>query len=63
MLCAVRVAVHTNGLTAEQLDQAFLLATDDIGATVRDEMRKCGPGATCCALPAGPETIPFVSGA
>jgi nickel-dependent lactate racemase len=61
ILGRARVAVRTEGLTAAELASAFLSATDDIGATVTDELRRAGPGATCCVLPSGPETIPFVA--
>ena len=58
VLCGARVAVHADGLTADELSHASLLSADDISATVADELRRKGDGATCCALPAGPETIP-----
>jgi lactate racemase len=58
VLCGARVAVHADGLTSEELSRASLSAADDIGETVADELRRKGPGASCCALPAGPETIP-----
>jgi nickel-dependent lactate racemase len=62
VLGQARVAVHTDGLTAAELESAFLSPADDIGAVVRDELRRAnGTGATCCALPAGPETIAFVN--
>jgi lactate racemase len=62
VLGEARVAVHTDGLSAGDLDSAFLSPAEDIGATVRDELRRAGEEASCCALPAGPETIPFVRG-
>lgn len=61
ILCGARVAVHADGLTTEELARASLSAADDIGATVAEELRRRGAGATCCALPAGPETIPVVA--
>ncbi|HTT88492.1 MAG TPA: nickel-dependent lactate racemase [Acidimicrobiales bacterium] len=61
VLGQARVAVHTDGLSARELESAFLSPAEDVGATVRDEIRRAGGnGATCCALPAGPETIAFV---
>jgi len=62
VLSGARVAVHTDGLTADDLATAFLAPAEDIEGTVRDELRRPGPAGTCCALPAGPETIPFVAG-
>lgn len=56
-----RVAVHTDGLSPESLASAFLLPAPDVGATVAEEMQRVGPAATCCALTAGPETIPVVA--
>jgi hypothetical protein len=58
VLCGARVAVHADGLTADELAHASLSCADDIAETVADELRRKGDGATCCALPAGPETIP-----
>jgi lactate racemase len=55
-----RVLLHTNGLTAADLAAAHLGHTDDIAATVRDELDRLGPDATVCALPEGPQTIPYV---
>jgi lactate racemase len=60
VLNGARVAVHADGLTSDELSRASLSAADDIGETVADELRSKGAGATCCALPAGPETIPVV---
>jgi hypothetical protein len=54
------VAVHTDGLDAGDLESAFLSPADDISATVEDELRQRDGSGTCCALPAGPETIAFV---
>ena len=60
VLCGARVAVHADGLTPDELSRASLASADDIAQTVADELRRKGAGATCCALPAGPETIPVV---
>ena len=55
-----RVLLHTSGLTAQDLATAHLGHTVDIGATVRDELHRQGPDAILCALPEGPQTIPYV---
>ncbi len=59
--CAARVAVHASGLDDDDLRAAHLEPVDDIGERVRDELERCGPGSTCCVLPAGPETIPYLA--
>jgi nickel-dependent lactate racemase len=63
ILASARVAVYTRALSAADLEAAFLLKCEDIEETVAEEIGRLGPSATCCALPAGPETIPFVAGA
>lgn len=55
-----RVLLHTRGLTAHDLATAHLGHTADVGATVLDELARLGPDATVCALPEGPQTIPYV---
>jgi nickel-dependent lactate racemase len=55
-----RVLLHTGGLTAQDLAAAHLEYTADVGATVLDELSRLGPDATLCALPEGPQTIPYV---
>lgn len=55
-----RVVFHTRGLTARDLATAHLGHTADVGATVLDELARLGPDATVCALPEGPQTIPYV---
>jgi nickel-dependent lactate racemase len=61
VLSGARVAVHADGLTAEELARASLSVAYDIGETVAEELGTSGAGATCCALPAGPETIPVAA--
>ena len=55
-----RVLFHTSGLTAADLAVAHLEHAADVGATVRDELARLGPDAIVCALPDGPQTIPYV---
>ena len=62
VLLSARVAVHASGLGAAELAAAFLSPAEDIAETVAAELAARGPGATCCALPAGPETVAFVAG-
>jgi nickel-dependent lactate racemase len=54
-----RVLVHTSALTTADLAVAHLEHCADIGATVRDELTRLGPDARVCALPDGPQTIPY----
>ncbi len=51
-----RVVMHTGYLTDADLAAAHLEQTADIGATIA----VAGPAATVCALPEGPQTIPYV---
>ena len=55
-----RVAVHCDGLSEGELELAHLAAVPDITAAVAAELARLGPGATCCVLPEGPQTIPYL---
>ncbi|GAB3472699.1 nickel-dependent lactate racemase [Nocardiopsis coralliicola] len=55
----VDVIMHTSYLSDADLAGAHLSQTSDIGATVRRLCAEIGPGARVCALPEGPQTIPF----
>ncbi|MDT9594088.1 nickel-dependent lactate racemase [Nocardioides zeae] len=57
----VEVVMHTSFLSDEQLAEAHLRQTDDIGATVREICERIGPDARVCVLPEGPQTIPYVA--
>lgn len=61
LLMHARVCLYTKGLPAREVESAFLHPVDDVSAAVSEEMARAGPGATCCALPAGPETIARVA--
>jgi nickel-dependent lactate racemase len=56
----VKVVVHTDGLSPGELATAHLGHSDDISRTVAEELDRCGPEATLCVLPEGPQTIPYV---
>jgi len=58
--CTARVAVHAGGLGHDELLAAHLEPVDDVGERVRVELDRLGPTSTCCVLPAGPETIPYL---
>jgi nickel-dependent lactate racemase len=57
-----RVVMHTSYLSDAQLADAHLAQTQDIAATVAEEITSVGPGARVCVLPEGPQTIPYVRG-
>jgi nickel-dependent lactate racemase len=56
----VKVLVHTDGLTAADLATAHLGHAEDVSRSVTEELERCGPDATLCVLPEGPQTIPYV---
>jgi lactate racemase len=58
ILTTARVGVYTDGLTAEELRRAHLVAVPDIAAAVAAELSARGPSARVCVLPEGPQTIP-----
>ena len=55
------VYFYSDRLSDEQIKGAWLKPCRDVGATVAELLGKYGPGATVCALPEGPQTIPYVS--
>jgi len=61
ILTKARVLIKTSGLGPEDLRKAHLMPIEDVSASVRDALRKAGPDATLCALPQGPQTIPYVA--
>lgn len=52
-----RIALHADGLSAEQCSLAFLEPVEDVGALVAAEMTRQGAPARCAALVRGPETL------
>jgi hypothetical protein len=62
ILDLARVGVHCAGLTPDQLAQAHLGSVPDVSAFVRSALTAAGPGARCCVLPEGPQTIPYLRG-
>ena len=55
-----RVMVKTAGLTPDALRAAHFQPVDDVGAAVADALHRAGPYSTLCALPHGPQTIPYL---
>jgi nickel-dependent lactate racemase len=56
-----RVVMKTSFLSDADLEAAHLEQTDDITATVREALAKAGAEARVCALPEGPQTIPYIA--
>jgi nickel-dependent lactate racemase len=54
------VFVKTSGLGPDDLRKAHFLPIEDVSASVRGALQKAGAAATLCALPQGPQTIPYV---
>ncbi|MET0693089.1 MAG: nickel-dependent lactate racemase [Propionibacteriaceae bacterium] len=55
------VGVHCEGLDAAQLATAHLVAVSDVSSHVAAALAAAGPGARCCVLPEGPQTIAYVA--
>jgi nickel-dependent lactate racemase len=56
-----RVLVHADGLSAEQVRQAWFEPVEDVGACVQALVEAAGSQARLAVLPQGPQTIPYVS--
>ena len=54
------VFVYSDNLSDEQLRQAVFKPCRDIPQTIRDLRVKYGPTVRVCALPEGPQTIPYL---
>jgi nickel-dependent lactate racemase len=54
------VYVKAEGLTDDQVRAALLLPCRSIEETVDELIGRCGPAATICVLPQGPQTIPLI---
>jgi nickel-dependent lactate racemase len=61
ILTKARVLIKTSGLGPEDVRKAHFVPVEDVSESVKDALRKAGPGATLCALPQGPQTIPYVA--
>ena len=56
-----RVLVKTSGLGPHALRRAHLAPIEDVSGSVKAALEEAGPGATLCALPQGPQTIPYIA--
>jgi nickel-dependent lactate racemase len=55
-----RVLVKTSFLSAEELRAAHFEPIEDVSFEARRSLESAGPGARLCALPRGPQTIPYL---
>lgn len=55
-----RVMVKADGVTPEQLRQAWFEPVDDVTACVEAALAQAGPTARVAVLPQGPQTIPYL---
>ena len=54
------VLVKTSGLGPDDLRKAHFVPIEDVSAAVERALQNAGAWATLCALPQGPQTIPYV---
>ncbi|MCL4266150.1 MAG: nickel-dependent lactate racemase [Anaerolineae bacterium] len=57
------VYVYSDGLTDEQIEAALFIPCRDIPATIESLQARYGRDARICAIPEGPQTIPYLLGA
>lgn len=58
--CRARVLLYSS-LNDDLVRAAHLVPCHDIGAAVREELKRLGPGAQVAVLPEGPLTIPYLA--
>jgi nickel-dependent lactate racemase len=56
------VFVKADGLSADQIRDAWFEPVDDVGECVRERLALAGAGARLAVLPQGPQTIPYIVG-
>jgi len=56
-----RVLVHSSGLSAEQLRDAWFESVSDVSACAADLLDRAGVGGRMAVLPQGPQTIPYLA--
>lgn len=61
ILKRAEVQLYCAGLSPQQLMAAHLTAIDDVAIAVERAAAGAGSGASVCYLPAGPQTIPYLS--
>ena len=55
-----QVFVYADGLTGQQISEALFTPCQDIEQTVAQLQAEYGPNARICAIPEGPQTIPYL---
>ena len=55
------VFVKADGLSADQVRDAWFEPVDDVGECVRARLTAAGAGARLAVLPQGPQTIPYIA--
>ena len=55
-----RVLLKSSYLEPHQVSAAHLESVDDVAVAASEALREYGPSARICALPEGPQTIPYV---
>lgn len=56
-----RVYVHSTGLTASQLHEAWFEVSTDVADCLDSLLAEAGPAARLAVLPEGPQTIPYLA--
>ena len=56
-----RVFLKADGLSPDAVRAAHLVPIDDVESTAREQLERVGPEARLCALPEGPQTIPYLA--
>ncbi len=56
-----QIHIYSTGLSDAQIREMLLTPVDDIGAAVKRELARCGPGARLLVLPEGSQSIPYLS--
>jgi nickel-dependent lactate racemase len=54
------VHVYSDNLTDEQIESALFIPCRDIEQTLADLQRQLGADSRICAIPEGPQTIPYL---
>ena len=56
-----QVFLKADGLSPDAVRAAHLTPIEDVESTAREQLERIGPGARLCALPEGPQTIPYLA--
>ena len=56
-----QVFLKADGLSPDAVRAAHLTPIEDVESTAREQLERIGAGARLCALPEGPQTIPYLA--